>query len=69
MLNGDVWAGELGLLILIGAIALGFADIAGAAVAGQHREAPMDEWDAAHGPGTPGGQPPKHPLRHRVQRV
>jgi len=49
MWNGSVSAGDIGLIILIGLIAIFLVDIFGAAVAGQHREPRLDEWDAEHG--------------------
>jgi hypothetical protein len=60
---------DLGLLFLIGIAAVGFADIMGALVVGQHRDARMDQWDATHGFGATSGKGVKRPLKHRARRV
>ena len=49
MWNGSVLVGDVGLIIMVGVIAVFFADSFGAAVAGQHRAARLDDWDAGLG--------------------
>jgi hypothetical protein len=66
----NVSAGDLGVLLLVGIVAVGFADIMGALVAGQHRDPATDQWDRAHGFGAPAPHPRERPpLKHRAKRV
>jgi hypothetical protein len=61
---GNLSAGDLGLPLLVGIVAVGFADIVGAHASGQHRDAAMDHWDTDHGFGAPASKAPKRPLKH-----
>jgi hypothetical protein len=65
----NISASDFGLLVLVGIVTVGLADIIGAMVAGQHRDVPMNQWDAAHGFGTLDGKAPPRPLKHRARGI